>query len=247
MKPIAILNNGSIRRMPKAFYQACGGDLDVLFSAASQRPLADFVHIDVEGGATLPDAGDLSGVILTGSAAMVTDRHPWAEAEAAWVRRQRGHLPMLGVCFGHQLLTHALGGVVDWTPSGPEYGTIDITLTDAARGDPLFAGVPLVFKAQSAHSQIATVLPADAQLLAVNAIGIQAARFDEQIWGLQFHPEFAAPMMLGLFEAYRATYIERGFNVDGLIAAVRDTTLASSIIAAFAAICGRRGTQDVAQ
>lgn len=237
MKPIAIFNNGPIRRMQPGFYQACGGDLDRLFASASGLPLADFIHIDAEGGEALPDAGLIAGVILTGSASMVTDRHAWAEAEADWVRRNRNKVPMLGVCFGHQLLTHALGGTVDWTPSGPEYGTIEVTLTDAAADDPLFAGLPASLNVQSAHSQAAMELPPGAQLLAANATGIQAARFDQQIWGLQFHPEFEANAMLGLFEAYRDTYTERGFDVDGLIGRLKDTSHAARFIQTFVRSC----------
>lgn len=237
MKPIAILNNGSIRRMEPDFYRACGGDLDTLFSDASGHPLSDFVHVDVERGDALPDPDGLSGVILTGSPAMITDRHPWAEAEAAWVRRNRGGLPMLGVCFGHQLLTHALGGTVNWTPTGPEYGTIDVALTSTATDDPLFAGCTATLTVQSAHSQAAITLPTGTQLLATNGSGIQAARFDQCIWGLQFHPEFSAGMMRGLFDSYRDDYIGKGMDVGGLIARLKDTRPAAQLIKAFAAIC----------
>ena len=153
MKPIAIFNNGPIRRSERGFYDACGGDHDVLFATACGLPVERMLDIDVEHGDPLPDPAGIAGVILTGSTANITERRPWVEAEAAWVRRNRGSVPMLGVCFGHQLLSHALGGHVDWTPSGPEYGTIDVMGETAASGDPVFTGFPTSITVQSAHCQ----------------------------------------------------------------------------------------------
>ena len=46
---------------------------------------------------------------------------------------------MLGICYGHQLLAHALGGRVEDNPRGRHIGTVDVHLTDAAGDDPLFA------------------------------------------------------------------------------------------------------------
>jgi GMP synthase (glutamine-hydrolysing) len=238
MKPIAILNNGPIRSMEGAFYAACGGDLDMLFATAAGLPMSSVVNIDVQAGDDFPAADEVAAVILSGSAEMITDRHAWAEAEADWVRRNRGKVPMLGVCFGHQLLTHALGGEVDWTPSGPEYGTVSIRPLAAARQDPLLGGLPTPFPAQSAHAQCALRLPADAQLLAEGDSGIQAARFDESIWGLQFHPEFTAAMMRGLFTAYGDSYRRKGMDVDGLTAGLSDTPRAMSVVREFLALCG---------
>ncbi len=237
MKPIAILNNGSFRRMEAGFFQACGGDQETLFAAASGMPMSAFVAFDIEAGAPLPDPESFCGVILTGSAAMITDRQPWAEAEAAWVRRHRGKVPMLGVCFGHQLLTHALGGTVDYTPTGPEYGSSEIALTADGLADPMFAGMPAQFAVQSAHSQTATALPADARLLAAGASGIQAARFDEHIWGLQFHPEFSAAMMRGLFASYRQHYLDQYLDVDQLTLDLRDNAYTFGFVKRFAEHC----------
>ena len=242
MKPIAILNNGPIRRGSPDFFRACGGDQDKLFAAACGLPMRMFVDFDIEGGTPLPDPAGFSGVILSGSPSMVTDRHPWSEAEADWVRRYRGQLPMLGVCYGHQLLTHALGGTVDWTATGPEYGSIDFELTAAAATDPLFAGMPARVMVQSAHGQSAIELPADAVLLARGAAGIQAARFDGTIWGLQFHPEFDAPMMRGLFLGSPDYFRQCGLDIDTLMAGLRETGLARRLIKAFVGVCQQAAT-----
>ena len=51
-------------------------------------------------------------------------------------------LPLFGICYGHQLLAHALGGEVGYNPAGREMGTVDLELHPHAADDPLFAGLP---------------------------------------------------------------------------------------------------------
>ena len=80
--------------------------------------------IDVAAGDELPPVAGVAGAIITGSAAMVTERLPWSERTAGWIRDAMDvELPLFGVCFGHQLMAHALGGRVDYLPGGCEIGT----------------------------------------------------------------------------------------------------------------------------
>lgn len=77
------------------------------------------VAIDVANGEALPDPADFAGIIVSGSAAFVTDRADWSERSAEWLRHAAHQgMPLLGICYGHQLLAHALGGEVDYNPAG---------------------------------------------------------------------------------------------------------------------------------
>ena len=161
------------------------------------------VLLDVERGDPLPSREGFAGVIVTGSAAMVTDRHPWSEQAAAWLRdAAHAGLPLFGICYGHQLIAHALGGEVGPNEEGREMGTVRIHLHPAAQGDPLFAGLPDVFAAQATHLQSVLRPPPGAVVLAHNDHdACHAFRWGEAAWGVQFHPEFSASHMRGYIRA----------------------------------------------
>jgi len=109
---------------------------------------------------------------------------------------------VFGICYGHQLLAHALGGQVDYNPAGRESGTVELALEPAASSDPLFAGLPRRFPAHATHLQSVLRAPDGAAVLARSALdSCQAFRWGEQAWGVQFHPEFATHHMRGYVRA----------------------------------------------
>ena len=164
------------------------------------RGEADIVRADL--GQPLPDPGSHAGVVVTGSPAMVSERNAWSEETAAWLRALVGaEVPVLGVCYGHQLLAHALGGQVDYHPRGREIGTVAIEPLPQAAGDPLLAGAPARFLAHASHRQSVLALPTGAVALARSAHDAHhAVRYAPRAWGLQFHPEFSAEVMRGYLQ-----------------------------------------------
>ena len=91
-----------------------------------ERQLVDVA--DVRHGALLPPIEELlgayCGVLITGSSAMVTEREEWSVRTGTWLEAALGKIPVLGVCYGHQLIGDVLGGKVGTNPAGREIGTI---------------------------------------------------------------------------------------------------------------------------
>ncbi len=170
------------------------------------------VVVNVEAGEPLPSREGFAGAIVTGSGAMVTDRHPWSERSAEWLR-EAAHdgLPLLGICYGHQLIAHALGGEVDYHPAGREMGTVQLELHPQAAGDPLFAGLPGQFAAQATHLQSVLRAPEGATVLAKSDHdACHAFRWGSSTWGVQFHPEFSATHMRGYVRAREEALAREG-------------------------------------
>lgn len=160
------------------------------------RSQVDVVRADA--GEVLPrTTADHAGVIVTGSPSMVSERLTWSENTAAWLRSIVDQdLPVLGICYGHQLLAHALGGRVDFHPGGREIGTVRIERLAAAEDDALLGSSPDVFKAHASHQQSVLELPHGAVVLARSGHDPHhAVRYAPTVWGLQFHPEFSAGIM----------------------------------------------------
>ncbi len=155
------------------------------------------------------------GIIVTGSALSVADEAPWMLQLGDDLLRlgERG-TPVLGVCFGLQLLGRAAGGKVIVNPRGREIGTVRVQLTEAGRRDPLFswAGKETV-DVQATHCDVVDPLPPGATVLASNANCVaQALRFSETVAGVQFHPELSAEAMRDLIFSREEKLEEEGLD-----------------------------------
>ncbi|MEN8162773.1 MAG: glutamine amidotransferase [Acidobacteriota bacterium] len=192
----------------------------------------------VDKGEDLPEAEGLIGVVITGSPAMVTERLNWSEKTAEWLRGAvPTGLPILGICFGHQLLAHALGGRVSADPAGREIGTVEVRLDSAAESDLLFRGIPPVFLAQATHEQSVIELPAESVALAESPHPANHAfRVGPCAWGVQFHPEFDDEVMESYLSARAPVLREEGLNPECLLDAVRPAPVAAGVLRRFSEI-----------
>lgn len=144
-------------------------------------PLEEFAVTDGD----LPDDFDYDAAIITGSEASVYWDDEWIGDLKDWTSDAlEDGLPVLGVCFGHQLLADILGGEV----VGRDKYELGYHSLKRTAEDELFDGVPQSFVAFTSHSDDVVKLPSGAQKLAENEYSIHA--FEKgNAYGVQFHAE----------------------------------------------------------
>jgi GMP synthase (glutamine-hydrolysing) len=188
------------------------------------------------------DASRLDGigaVVVSGSPHAVYEPHPWIPAAEALVREAVAgrDLPLLGVCFGHQLLAQAMGGSVTRNPRGREMGTIEVELNEHGARDVLFRAMPRRFAAQATHCDTVMRAPTGSAVLATSSKdGCQSFRVGERAWGVQFHPEITAPIMRGYVRARTAALQAEGHDPEAVHAGVRDEVDGGRVLANFLAV-----------
>lgn len=233
MKQIALIKTGCTVDEIKPRH----GDFENWF--AEGMGVSNLLQVDVFRHQPFPDTKSLSGIVITGSPAMVSDRQDWSERTAEWLAKVvPTGLPVLGVCYGHQLLAHALGGRSGPNPNARQIGTVTSQLIDNYRNDPLLGHLPAMFSAQTSHSEVVLELPPGAQRLATSPLDQNfAIRFTENVWGVQFHPEFSAPVMSDYIYYRTDALREEGLSPEDLLKKVTETEEDKSVLQKFVDIC----------
>lgn len=227
MKPIAIVVTGD--PVPEA--QARQGSFAEMIRRHAGAGGEPFVEVDLRGGAQLPAPGALAGVIVTGSAASVTERAEWTLRGEELLRQLvAAEVPVFGICYGHQMLGQALGGLVQKNPRGREIGTVTVRQSQA---DPVL-GDAGSYTVNTTHVDSVVELPPRVTPLAHSDLEPHAAvRFGAQAWGVQFHPEFDADVMRGYLQARREVLAAEGLDPEALLAAVSDTPQVAAMLGRF--------------
>lgn len=180
-----------------------------------EAPELDVVTVDVVGGAPLPDLDEVDALIISGSRYDAFGDAPWIVELAALLREahERG-LPTVGICFGHQLIAHALGGRVARASQGWGVGVHDAELT--VDGTAVLTA-PARFSLLHSHQDQVVGLPPDGRVLARTAHAPIAALKVGSLLGFQGHPEFRPAYAAALMDA----------RADRIPAPVRDRAQAS--------------------
>lgn len=181
------------------------GDYDDWFQRCLSRHDIQWTLVNVYEGESIPSIESFDGVMITGSPSSVWEKEPWMLETIAWLetRIAQQDIPILAVCFGHQLLGAALGGIVEPNVNGAENGTIAVALNAHGQQDPLFDHLPEQINVQSVHKDIVVQLPERVDTLCLGGTkntALQALAVGSQIRSVQFHPEIVAPVLTKLFE-----------------------------------------------
>jgi GMP synthase (glutamine-hydrolysing) len=199
------------------------------------RVLGDGYAIEVHRAFDKPHhtLAGYDGMVISGSPRSLVAPHiePWMDDAAEFVRQaDDAGVPVLGVCFGHQLISYAFGGRVRQNPNGWEVGSVDIEVTDEGARDPLFVGLPRRLRVNQSHRDEVELLGPRARVLATGPhTAHQSVAVGDHVRGVQFHPEMDAPVIRRVMAHRRMILADdarrrrrANFCVDTLIAHASD-------------------------
>lgn len=153
-------------------------------------------------GEKLPEVDEFDFLIIMGgpqNACQIAD-YPYLENEVQLIKQAiTSRKIVLGVCLGAQLIAEALGGKTQPSPQR-EVGVFPITLTAAAQHDAVFKDFPAQFPVMHWHNDMPG-LTSDMVLLATSeGCPCQAFRYDDHVYGLQFHCELTQNLVASMID-----------------------------------------------
>lgn len=150
---------------------------------------------------------EYSYIIIGGSAFSVRDRFRQKnEINKLILKAVSFNKPLLGICFGFQLMIEALGGKVVKTAKTKEFSTKLLSVAKDAEKEKIFFKIPNRFYAQEAHKWAASKIPEKSVLIIKGAkVLYQGIKIEgKPVFGFQFHPELSRKDMLERMRYYNS-------------------------------------------
>lgn len=231
MKYIYILKTGETFASTQKKY----GDFDTWVAKFSGKSTTKIKTIHILKNQKLPNLQSAAGFIITGSHEMVSEELDWSLELEKYIKKIASkNIPLLGICYGHQLIAKALGGISDYNKKGKEIGRVKIKRSKNGFNDPLLKNFPEHFFAFETHYQSVVKLSQNAIILASNAKDKhQAVRFQKTIWGVQFHPEFDVEIMKEYIINQAESIKKLGLNFDKLLQDVKESDISNRVLKNF--------------
>ncbi len=185
----------------------------------------------VENAPPSPDACD--AFIVTGASAGVYDDLPWIAPMERFLRAAKGQVPLIGICFGHQLMAQAFGGVVEKSPKGWCAGLHAYQVTHR---EPWMDAAEVIAIPASHQDQVVAAPPNARAILASDFTPFGALAYDDQpAISFQGHPEFEPAFAQALYESrLDAPYDEaKASQVIASLAAPNDRALVATWVRTF--------------
>lgn len=186
------------------FRDIAGDYPDMFRRLFASYPGIDMVDYDLPGGDFPSSPSECDAWMTTGSRHSVYEQIDWIEHLAGFVRDIAGsERPYVGVCFGHQMIAHALGGRVEKAPTGWGVGVKRVEVTDPPPWLPLES-----FRILNSHADQVTRLPPGAVGRGGNShCPVSLMTLGDRMAGIQGHPEFTPEYAEGLLVARRGKVI----------------------------------------
>jgi GMP synthase-like glutamine amidotransferase len=181
-------------------------------------PEYQYTYYDVRNSQLPTDRHD--AYLITGSSSGVYDGDPWIDELKTFVRDVSGQTPLIGICFGHQVMAEAYGGRVVKSPKGWGAGLHSYEITQ--RADWMKTDENPTLSIPVSHQDQIAELPKDATILASSAFTPYAVLEYPQRRAISFqgHPEFSPEYATALIDLRRGTRYQQDF-ADAAVAALQ--------------------------
>ncbi|KAF4558726.1 type 1 glutamine amidotransferase [Pseudomonas sp. CES] len=201
-------------------------------------PEAQFTFVSAVAGEKLPRPYEYDGYILSGSKFSTYEQAPWMLALIAFLQQLRANkIPVFGICFGHQIMADAFGGITAKSPRGWGVG--------AQLYEYKIDELPTQCSSFIFHQDQVNKLPPEATVIGGSLHCPNGAfQYDFPALSVQYHPEFSAEYITALAKKFRGNLLADSVSASAL-GSIDRLPVESAVIADWAAKFFRKHAKPI--